>query len=65
MENRQYSLKELRARYNWTQLETARKMGVSLTTYNGWERNIGKVKVSKVKELAELFGVTLNDIFLG
>lgn len=65
MENRQYSLKELRARYNMTQLETAKKMGVSLTTYNAWEKDIGHVKVSKVKELATLFGVTLNDIFLG
>ena len=60
----QFSVKELRARKNETQAETAAALGVSLTTYNLWERNISRVKVAKVKALAEHFGVSLNDIFL-
>ena len=31
-----YTLKELRARKNWTQKETAKKLGVSTQTYNAY-----------------------------
>lgn len=65
MECRQYSLKELRARMNWTQAETAKKLGISTQTYNAWEKDIGHVKVSGALRVANLFGVTLNEIFLG
>ncbi len=58
-----YTLKELRARKNWTQRETAKKLGVSEQTYNAWEKDISNIGVSKVNAVAKLFGVTLNDIF--
>lgn len=61
---KQYSLKELRARKNITQSETAKRIGVSVQTYNAWERDISKVSVGKVKALADFFGVTLGEIFL-
>lgn len=60
----QYSLKELRARKNITQSETAKKIGVSVQTYNAWEKDISKVAVGKVKALADFFGVTIGEIFL-
>lgn len=60
----QYSLKELRARKNITQLETAKNIGVSVQTYNAWEKDISKVAVGKVKALADFFGVTIGEIFL-
>jgi DNA-binding XRE family transcriptional regulator len=59
----QYSLKELRARKNWTQAETAKKLGVSTQTYNAWESDFGKVRARDGKRIAELFGVTLDEIF--
>ena len=40
------TLKELRARMDWTQEETAKKLGVTLQTYNAWEQDFGKVKIS-------------------
>lgn len=61
----QYTIKELRARKNITQAETAEKIGISVQTYNAWEKNISKVAVGKVKALADFFGVTIGEIFLG
>ena len=58
----QYSLKELRARKNWTQRETAEKLGISVQTYNAWEKDISRVAVGKVLVVAELFGVQLSEI---
>ena len=61
----QYTVKELRARKNITQAETAEKIGITVQTYNSWEKDISKVSVGKVKALADLFGVTIGEIFLG
>ena len=61
----QYTIKELRARKNMTQAETAGKIGIAVQTYNSWEKDISKVSVGKVKALADLFGVTSGEIFLG
>lgn len=60
----QFTLKELRARKNLTQSEVAYKIGVSPQTYNAWEKNISNVSISKVKALADFFGVTIGEIFL-
>ena len=57
-----YSLKELRARKNWTQKETAAKMGISVQTYNAWEKDVSKVAFGKVIRLAELFEVDICEI---
>lgn len=59
----QYTLKELRARKNVTQERVAKDIGVSPQTYCAWEKDISNVAVSKVKALANYFGVTLNQIF--
>ena len=58
----QYSLKELRARKNWTQRQTAAKLGVSVQTYNAWEKDVSRVAVGKVIAIADLFGVKLSEI---
>lgn len=63
MEEMKYSLKELRARKNWTQRETARKLGISEQTYNAWEKDISGVSISKVMAVASLFGVRIGQIF--
>lgn len=58
----QFSVKELRARKNETQEQVANKIGISSQTYCSWEKDISNVAVSKVRALAEHFGVTLNQI---
>lgn len=60
---KKYTLKELRARKGWTQAETALKLGVSNQTYNAWEKDISNVGIGKVNKLANLFDVTLDEIF--
>lgn len=60
---RRYTLKELRARKNVTQKQVAKDIGVSVQTYNAWESNISKVKISKVIALAKYFGCSINEIF--
>lgn len=67
LENRemQFTLKELRARKNETQVQTAEALGVSVQTYNAWEKDISNVSVSKVNAVAKHFGVTLSQIYLG
>jgi len=59
-----YSLKELRARKGKTQKQVAADLGITYQTYNAWEKNPSNLRVSKVMELADYFGVTLDEIFL-
>lgn len=61
-ESMKYTLKELRARKNETQEETAKNLGISVQTYNAWEKDVSNVAVSKVYALAKYFGVSIDDI---
>lgn len=63
MEKQRYSLRELRARHNLTQADMAKKIGISLTTYNNWENNFGRLSVNKANTVASILGVTLDEIF--
>ena len=63
MTEQKYTLKELRARFDWTQAETAEKLGVSTQTYNAWEKDVSGVAVSKVQALADLYQVRISQIF--
>lgn len=58
----QYTLKELRARKNWTQQEVAERLGISTQTYNSWESDFGKVKVRAASSVANLYGVKIDQI---
>lgn len=65
MEERQYTLKELRARKDETQEQTAKALGISTQTYNAWEKDISGVAISKVLALANYFDVRLSEIKVG
>ncbi len=65
MQAEQYTIKELRARKNLTQAQVAKDLGISAQTYCAWERDISNVSVSKVRAVAEYFGVKLGQIFFG
>ena len=64
-EIKQFSLKELRARRNYSQTDMAKKLGVSLVTYNKWENNLNNVTIFKLKAIVEALEVSTSDIFLG
>lgn len=57
-----FTLRELRARRKLTQRQVAEGLGVSLTTYNGWEKDISNVSVRKAQAVADYFGVALGQI---
>ena len=57
-----FTLRELRARKNKTQVEVAKDLGKSYQTYNAWEQDLSNVGISKVYALAEYFGVTIDQI---
>ena len=52
-------LKELRKNRGWSQLDVANKIGVGRTTYLKYETGENK-PVRKIRELAELFGVSYD-----
>ena len=58
-----YSIKELRARKNLTQEQAAENMGVSVPTWYRWEKDFGTATVKQGMEVAEMFGVKIDDIF--
>lgn len=58
----QYTLKELRARKNWTQQEAAERLGISAQTYNSWESDFGKVKIRAASNVAKMYGVKIDQI---
>lgn len=64
-DNLQYTLKELRARNGLTQEQVAEKVGVATLTYRLWEQNPLKIQIGAVYQLANIFGVKIDDIFVG
>jgi transcriptional regulator with XRE-family HTH domain len=64
VEDRKYSLKELRARKNVTQVETAKAIGISVPAYIAWEKDASNVGISNIYALAEYFQVDIKEIKL-
>lgn len=64
MADRQYSLKELRARENKTQKELAEDLQVAVQTYNAWEKDLTNTTVANLQKIAKHFGLKLDDIKL-
>lgn len=58
------TIRELRDERSWTQLQLAYKVGVTPTTVYNWERGKFEPKVSQFRKLAQVFGVSMDDITL-
>ncbi len=52
----------LRKQNNMTQMELADKMGISFQAVSNWERGNSMPDISKLPELAEIFGVSLDEL---
>ena len=57
------TLKELREAKSLTQLEVAIKLGITPNTVGNWERGVQEPRFSQVPALAELYGVTIQEIY--
>ena len=55
MEQLKEKVKELRKKRGWTQEDLARKIGVSLSTVQRWEKRVGKPIRLAYRELQKLF----------
>lgn len=60
--NDNITLKELRARKNKTQAEVAKELKISTQTYNSWEKNPGKIKLSNLISLCNYFDINIGQI---
>lgn len=55
-------LSELRKKHNMTQMELADRMGISFQAVSNWERGTSMPDISKLPELAALFGVSIDEL---
>lgn len=56
------TIARLRREHNMTQMALADAMGVSFQAVSNWERGQTMPDISKLPELAELFGTTIDDL---
>ncbi len=61
-ENIGMRISELRKAKNMTQMELADRMNISFQAVSNWERGNSMPDISKLPELAELFGVSIDEI---
>lgn len=60
------TLRELRARANWTQEELMRAIGAhSHTSVSLWERGKRMPRLDNAKKIAQVFGVPLGELVFG
>jgi transcriptional regulator with XRE-family HTH domain len=58
------TIRELRESQGWTQLDLAIKLEVTPTTVYNWERGRYEPSASKLRAIAQAFGVSMDDIAL-
>jgi len=63
MINRRITLAALRVNAGYTQTKIAELLGVTQGAVAQWEKGSSYPRVGKAKKLAELYGVTLDEIF--
>lgn len=59
------TLKAARINAGLSQEEVAKKLGVCRQTIIKWERDTGRLNFEKLQSLCRVYGVDVNDIFLG
>lgn len=62
MRNVGFKISELRKAKNMTQMELADKMGISFQAVSNWERGNSMPDISKLPEIAQLLGTTVDEI---
>lgn len=58
------TLKALRVNSKLKQTEVAKKIGISTLTLQNWENNKTAPDIYQLMKLCEVYGCTLDDIFL-
>lgn len=58
-----WSLEEIRRAKKKSQQELADVCGVHVNTYATWEKNPGKIPIDCAIKIADLFGMSIKEIF--
>jgi len=58
------TIRQLREAKGWTQLKLANEVGVTPSTVYNWETGRSEPKVTQLREVARIFGVSSDDIEL-
>jgi putative transcriptional regulator len=58
------TIRQLRDERRWTQLELAYKVGVTPLTIQNWEHGRYVPSAAKLRRIAEVFNVSMDDIAL-
>ena len=58
------SIRELRNARGWTQLELPARLAVTPVTVYNWERGRYEPRASQLRQLAQVFGVSMDEIAL-
>jgi DNA-binding XRE family transcriptional regulator len=56
------TIRELREKSGLTQMDLATKLGVTTITVYNWERGRHEPKASQLRDMARVFGVSMDDI---
>lgn len=62
VKNEPYTLKMLRAKYDLTQAQAGKRVGVSGDVWHNWEKAKTFPNIPQLKKIEEKFNVTYNDI---
>ncbi len=58
------SMKALRVNSGFSQLDAAKKLGISTETLRNWESGRTSPKAEQLFQLCNLYGCSMSDIFL-
>jgi len=57
------NLKELRLVNKFTQIELSKKVGVNQSSYSDWERGVSRPEYETLVLLADIFDVSVDELF--
>lgn len=57
------TIKQHRMLRDLTQNEMAERLGIHYSTYRNWETEPSKISIKYAKDIAIIFGVSIDDIF--
>lgn len=62
---KQFKLKALRVNEGWSQSKASKKFGVSLSTYQAWERGERFPKQPQIEKICQAYQCSYDNIFFG
>lgn len=62
METLGRKIKMLRHQKNWTQEDASKQLGISIPAYSKIETGVTDINLSRLNQVAELFGTTASDL---